>query len=184
MLAEGSKVRKLQAFGVLTAYLLKLVNFFTLWTFTPNVEKMKMLFKICRLLSDPLWRQHCLRCLDSPDWLTRVWKRWKGQNKVDCGGRWWVMVRDSRLWWEMVDYGRPLPWRLSISVRRPFTLFLRKYSEHSWYVQILRSEAGYSLKVCLRCSLMLLFFSIVREKKDLPLGPVDQKDQDGSFDYQ
>lgn len=31
---------------------------------------------------------------------------------------------------------------------------------------------------------MLLSFSVVREKKDLPLGPVDQKDQDGSFDYQ
>lgn len=27
-------------------------------------------------------------------------------------------------------------------------------------------------------------FSLVREKKDLPLDPVDQKDQDGSFDYQ
>lgn len=33
-------------------------------------------------------------------------------------------------------------------------------------------------------TVLSVFLLLVREKKDLPLDPVDQKDQDGSFDYQ
>lgn len=33
-------------------------------------------------------------------------------------------------------------------------------------------------------NLTFVLVSSVRDKKDLPLDPVDQKDQDGSFDYQ
>jgi hypothetical protein len=43
---------------------------------------------------------------------------------------------------------------------------------------------GGALNTCYSCVSFWLDRSSVREKKDLPLDAVDQKGEDGSFDYQ
>lgn len=46
---------------------------------------------------------------------------------------------------------------------------------------------GFVHKISFKSKMLTRFFVIlpsVRDKKDLPLDPVDHKDQDGSFDYQ